>query len=1272
MKGELPDDKRAEVEARVTAMLLGELSEAETAELREILAKDAALAKWRDQLAVTLDLVRESTATSAGSQTESAGALRLSPARREALLAKFKTVELPTLAEHRKRRRSWVVPLAAAAAIMLMAAVLFHRRIGENGSALTLASARDDGGLAGNLNLPDWSLFSDLFATAKAKNKLQGKRVYGIATEIPKQRPEESQSRTLASGEPLGQAQRSQFQGVEDRPLAQSVPSSPPVLQTESIYLAAIVDGKTPEIVPSGQAKINAGTPVTVWKGDFQFRSPNSVEGGGDFAFLGGRLDDSLQHRAQQAAQTSSLNGTSSWALSGGAVRVAGEAEKSLMSTGDLAKKTEPGGVYSLNGVGYVAGDLNAATIRGSGQISGTVAGIGAVSGAAPPGANSASAAATREQPLLAFAEVQSGGAGESVTARRSLALLADSPSAAPAAPTGNQGAGRGGRGARAGRGGRGGGGGGGFGGGGAGVGGGYNGTVVQDQLVEANGANKTLTGESTADGNLGLLAMKAPDTSGSRDSFSTGEGSRDVGGNVFFRFTPDNSAAIAQENNRAVSGEIKLSVDPGQGSIVPGGIVYSSATDSEENTRKALTEEGESARLRMPNSILQPPPSAASPAPPAGAHDGLYTRVFKVDPQVFVQGLQGVASATLSGSGGTIGGGGFGGGGVGGGGAGSGASSGSVTYPVVNAAGGVGGGVAGGAGDTSGGLAYVTRLAVTSTNHSLVTSYLKSLGVDVGTNNGQYVYYDDRTGELLIHAREKALDTVAQTFERLTPNGAVSQRPPVSSTPALQTASLGASHGSKSVREKEAQLVGPESRPTGGGVPTASANAPVPQAEVQTRENAFSTFSLNVSDVSFKLAAASLDKGKLPEAATVRSEEFINAFDYRDAAPASGAAIGFSWDRAGDPFAHNRDLLRFAIRTAAQGRAAGRPLNLVLMLDKSGSMERSDRVAIIREALGVLASQLQPQDTISVVVFARTARLWADGLTGSQFATNTAALEALTPEGGTNLEEAMRLAYATALRHYQANGENRVVVLTDGAANLGDVDPQDLQKRVQANRTQGIVLDCFGVAWEDFNDTLLEALSRAGGGRYGFVNTPKEADTEFAGQLAGALRVAASDVKVQVEFNPDRVASWRQIGYAKDKLTKEQFRDNTVKAAQLSVEEAGNALYTVELKPQGDGPIATVHVRYRAPGTADYYEHAWNVPYAGTAAALDAASPGMRLAGVAAAFSEWLAASPYAGGVTLDRLAQTLRGVPEAYGADQRPQRLATMISEARSISGK
>ena len=445
-----------------------------------------------------------------------------------------------------------------------------------------------------------------------------------------------------------------------------------------------------------------------------------------------------------------------------------------------------------------------------------------------------------------------------------------------------------------------------------------------------------------------------------------------------------------------------------------------------------------------------------------------------------------------------------------------------------------------------------------------------------------------------------------------------------------------------------------------------------VPQPEVSTRENRFSTFSLNVSDVSFKLAAASLENGTMPDPASIRSEEFINAFDYRDPEPLSGAPLAFASERARYPFAQNRDLLRIGIKTAAAGRQPGRALNVVLLVDNSGSMERADRVRILHEALRVLSGQLQPQDKLSIITFARTPRLWIDGVAGDKAGEATARISEITPQGGTNLAAALDLGYQTALRHYQVESINRVVLLTDGAANLGNVDAVTLKEKVEAQRKQGVALDCFGIGWEGYNDDLLEVLSRNGDGRYGFINSVEEAATVFAAQLAGALRVAASDVKAQVEFNPRRVSSYRQVGYAKHQLTKEQFRDNSVDAAEIGAAEAGNGIYLVEVNPRGEGDLATVRVRFKVPGTTTYREHQWSVPFTPNAPPLEQATVALRLAGSASAFSEWLAGSPYAGEITPDALLGLINGVPGAYGADPRPKKLEWMIRQAKSLSGR
>jgi hypothetical protein len=236
-------------------------------------------------------------------------------------------------------------------------------------------------------------------------------------------------------------------------------------------------------------------------------------------------------------------------------------------------------------------------------------------------------------------------------------------------------------------------------------------------------------------------------------------------------------------------------------------------------------------------------------------------------------------------------------------------------------------------------------------------------------------------------------------------------------------------------------------------------------------------------------------------------------------------------------------------------------------------------------KALRVLATQLQPQDKLSIITFARTPRLWRTAWPATRPAKSPRASGEITPQGGTNIATALDLGYRTALKHYQAGSINRVVLLTDGAANLGDVKPDALKQKVEAHRKQGIALDCFGIGWEGYDDQILEALSRNGDGRYGFINTPEEAATEFAGQLAGALRVAASDVKVQVEFNPRRVTAYRQIGYAKHQLKKEQFRDNTVDAAEIGAAESGNALYVVEVNPRGEGDLARCVCGSKVPG---------------------------------------------------------------------------------------
>lgn len=457
----------------------------------------------------------------------------------------------------------------------------------------------------------------------------------------------------------------------------------------------------------------------------------------------------------------------------------------------------------------------------------------------------------------------------------------------------------------------------------------------------------------------------------------------------------------------------------------------------------------------------------------------------------------------------------------------------------------------------------------------------------------------------------------------------------------------------------------------TRGTAPGRSEAPTGPNPEVLTRENAFSTFSMNVSDVSFKLAAASLEQQRLPDPTSVRAEEFFNAMNYHDPGPTSDAKLAFAWEMASHPFAHNRDLIRFSIQTGASGREKDRPLNLVVLLDRSGSMERADRALIVCRAMRSLAKKLTKEDRISVIAFARTPRLCVDGMRGGDPEALLRRIENLTPEGGTNLEAALDLGYDIAARHFRREGVNRVILLTDGAANLGDVEPTALKLKAEGKRKQGVALDCFGVGWDGYNDVLLEMLSRNADGRYGFLNNVEDAGDEFSEQLAGALRVAAANVKAQVEFNPNRVISYRQIGYEKRQLKKEEFRDNTVDAAEIGAAETGTGVYSVQINRNGMGPLGVVRVRFLNPVTGLYEERSWTLFHQPSAPMLAESAASMRLAGCSALFAEWLAGSPYAGGVSLTELHACLAGTPEIFANDPRPARLRRMVRQAQMIAG-
>ncbi len=437
-----------------------------------------------------------------------------------------------------------------------------------------------------------------------------------------------------------------------------------------------------------------------------------------------------------------------------------------------------------------------------------------------------------------------------------------------------------------------------------------------------------------------------------------------------------------------------------------------------------------------------------------------------------------------------------------------------------------------------------------------------------------------------------------------------------------------------------------------------AKTNEPAPllvdlMEEIPAAENPYSTFSLNISDASFQLAKAALARGERPDPASIKPEQFYNAVDYGDPAPASNEPVAATIEQSAHPVIPGRNLVRVALRTGSVGRSAVQPLRLTLLVDQSGSMVREDRRDAMEHALSQLGVLLTKADLVTVIGFSRTPHLLADAMTGDQAVKLAELVNQTASEGGTNLEEAMKLGGQLAERHQLAGAQNRIVLLTDGAANLGDADPARLAEQIKSFRQKGLAFDIAGIGADGLNDRLLSGLARNGNGRYYIVGNDK--NDSFARQLAGAFRPAAENVKVQVNFNPQRVGKYKLIGFEKDRLKTEDFRNDAVDAAELAAEEAGVAIYQVEPLADGTGEIGEVSVRFRDAASKEMVERSWTISHDDNATAFDRATPSMQLAGLSLLAAEKLKGGPLADAIDLAQFARPTSQVKQFYATSPR-----------------
>ena len=414
----------------------------------------------------------------------------------------------------------------------------------------------------------------------------------------------------------------------------------------------------------------------------------------------------------------------------------------------------------------------------------------------------------------------------------------------------------------------------------------------------------------------------------------------------------------------------------------------------------------------------------------------------------------------------------------------------------------------------------------------------------------------------------------------------------------------------------------------------------------IPTAEHPLSTFGLDVDSAGYSRAVSLINAGARPEPTAIRQEEFINAFDYGDLAPAE-ATFRVYLEGAASPFRPGNHLLRVGVKGRRLGREEQRPLRLTILLDASGSMETPERMALAKQAVRALLATLSPDDAVTLLTCSdRTRRIFSR----SGWGTDEAALEAGTALGGircqgaTNLEDGIVRAFESASADFAPKAENRVVILSDGIANLGSANAEEILAKVAANRDRGINCSVIGVGRSTYNDALLEAMANRGNGQYRFLDSEASIHESFVADLQNSFNTIAADVKIQVEWNSAAVQAYRSHGYDSRALKDEQFRDDSVDAGEVGSGQGVTVVYEMQLA-EGLKPAATlgtVRIRYRRIDTGAVEEI--EAPIAAEAVMRDFAGtrPQFRLACAVAEFATALKhVLPAAQANALQRVAQ-------------------------------
>ncbi len=442
----------------------------------------------------------------------------------------------------------------------------------------------------------------------------------------------------------------------------------------------------------------------------------------------------------------------------------------------------------------------------------------------------------------------------------------------------------------------------------------------------------------------------------------------------------------------------------------------------------------------------------------------------------------------------------------------------------------------------------------------------------------------------------------------------------------------------------------------------------------IDTEDDHLSTFATDVDTGSYTIVRGYLQDGHLPPEKAVRVEEFVNYFKYAYPAPqeavfevyAEAAPWKFGTGRK------NSYLLRLGLKAKRVSEENRKPAILTFVIDVSGSMKRENRLGLVKKCLRMLIERLRPEDRIGIAVYGSRGRKVMDYKGLDEKDEILAVIESLHASGSTFAEEGIRIGYGMAESAYKKRFINRVILCSDGVANVGQTGADDILEVIKKKAEKGITLSAIGFGMGNYNDVLLERLGDKGNGHYVYIDTIAEARRIFEDNLTGTLQVVARDVKVQVDFNPAVVRSYRLIGYENRDVPDDKFRDDKYDGGEVGAGHSVTALYELKLWPDKKGTVATTYVRYKHADTSAVTEFKSPMAAGDFNESFGGSSSEFKLAATVAEFAEILRKSYWARGATLEKVLERAQQLSREFKGDADVIELVDLISKAKQLMKK